>query len=184
MPALAMRWHRTHSTAANQAHFVVFLTMLYSCIASVGCRPLQRLPQPPQQCSAPRRAQTSVRMQKQPNGSTETAAATQQPEAALAGAPSTAPPLPPLLSSFLPLSILTDSYKASHFLQYPPSTQMVAVSGQSRLPRWPQPSWARGPALVLARSTTGAASMPSSLLRLYPFLLLLFYAVRRVPPRI
>ena len=30
--------------------------------------------------------------------------------------------------AFLPLGVLTDSYKASHFLQYPPSKQMVAVS--------------------------------------------------------
>ena len=33
---------------------------------------------------------------------------------------------PPLLSSWLPLPILSDSYKASHYLQYPPSKKMVA----------------------------------------------------------
>ena len=32
----------------------------------------------------------------------------------------------PLLS-FLPMSILTDSYKTTHYLQYPESRKMVAV---------------------------------------------------------
>ena len=32
----------------------------------------------------------------------------------------------PLLS-FLPISILTDSYKTTHYLQYPKSHKMVAV---------------------------------------------------------
>lgn len=36
------------------------------------------------------------------------------------------PIAPPLLTSWLPISILTDSYKPTHFLQYPPSTKMVA----------------------------------------------------------
>jgi hypothetical protein len=35
--------------------------------------------------------------------------------------------LPSLLSDFLPISILTDSYKTTHFLQYPESRKMVAV---------------------------------------------------------
>lgn len=30
--------------------------------------------------------------------------------------------------NFLPMSVLTDSYKASHFIQYPTAEQMVAVS--------------------------------------------------------
>ena len=34
---------------------------------------------------------------------------------------------PALLTDYLPMSILTDSYKASHFLQYPAATKMVAV---------------------------------------------------------
>lgn len=35
----------------------------------------------------------------------------------------------PTLHDFLPISILTDSYKTTHFLQYPPGvTKMVAVS--------------------------------------------------------
>lgn len=42
-----------------------------------------------------------------------------------AGATKTAPSL---LSDYLPISILTDSYKATHFLQYPEAKQMVAVS--------------------------------------------------------
>lgn len=33
---------------------------------------------------------------------------------------------PPLLTNWLPISILTDSYKTTHFLQYPASTKMVA----------------------------------------------------------
>lgn len=36
--------------------------------------------------------------------------------------------------SLLPISILTDSYKTTHFLQYPQSRKMVAVS---RLKAWP-----------------------------------------------
>ncbi|KAL4549846.1 hypothetical protein Ndes2526B_g04833 [Nannochloris sp. 'desiccata'] len=40
-----------------------------------------------------------------------------------AGATKTAPSL---LSDYLPISILTDSYKATHFLQYPEAKQMVA----------------------------------------------------------
>jgi len=35
---------------------------------------------------------------------------------------------PSLLSDYLPISILTDSYKATHFLQYPEAKKMVAVS--------------------------------------------------------
>lgn len=31
------------------------------------------------------------------------------------------------LGSLLPMGILTDSYKASHFLQYPPCQRMIAV---------------------------------------------------------
>lgn len=31
------------------------------------------------------------------------------------------------ISSFIPISVLTDSYKASHFEQYPDATRMVAV---------------------------------------------------------
>lgn len=30
----------------------------------------------------------------------------------------------------IPISVMTDSYKASHFLQYPTSKKMVAVSMQ------------------------------------------------------
>ena len=44
-----------------------------------------------------------------------------------AAPPASAAP-PALLTSWLPISILTDSYKATHFLQYPPSSKMVAVS--------------------------------------------------------
>ena len=32
------------------------------------------------------------------------------------------------LAHWLPITILTDSYKATHFLQYPDATKMVAVS--------------------------------------------------------
>lgn len=32
------------------------------------------------------------------------------------------------LGSLLPMGVLTDSYKATHFLQYPPCQQMMAVS--------------------------------------------------------
>ena len=35
---------------------------------------------------------------------------------------------PPLLSDYLPISVLTDSYKATHFLQSPEAKKMVAVS--------------------------------------------------------
>jgi hypothetical protein len=35
---------------------------------------------------------------------------------------------PSLLSDYLPISVLTDSYKATHFLQYPEAKKMVAVS--------------------------------------------------------
>ena len=35
---------------------------------------------------------------------------------------------PESVSSLLPISILTDSYKTTHFLQYPDSQKMVAVS--------------------------------------------------------
>jgi nicotinamide phosphoribosyltransferase len=45
------------------------------------------------------------------------------PPAAVAAASA---PLPPLLSSWLPIPVLTDSYKASHFLQYPPAERMAA----------------------------------------------------------
>ena len=31
------------------------------------------------------------------------------------------------ISSFIPISVLTDSYKASHFEQYPDASRMVAV---------------------------------------------------------
>ena len=31
------------------------------------------------------------------------------------------------ISSFIPISVLTDSYKATHFEQYPEATRMVAV---------------------------------------------------------
>lgn len=48
-------------------------------------------------------------------------------EAAAAGGGSA--PLPPLLTDWLPISILTDSYKTTHYLQYPQCTKMVAVSG-------------------------------------------------------
>ena len=57
-----------------------------------------------------------------------------------ASSPASAPPppavaaftTPALLTDFLPISILTDSYKASHFLQYPADAlKMVAVSCQS-----------------------------------------------------
>jgi hypothetical protein len=34
----------------------------------------------------------------------------------------------------IPISVLTDSYKASHFLQYPTSKKMVAVSTQQMQP--------------------------------------------------
>lgn len=32
----------------------------------------------------------------------------------------------------VPISVLTDSYKATHFLQYPKATKMVAVSSAGR----------------------------------------------------
>jgi hypothetical protein len=32
------------------------------------------------------------------------------------------------LASALPISVLTDSYKATHYLQYPAAKEMVAVS--------------------------------------------------------
>jgi hypothetical protein len=32
------------------------------------------------------------------------------------------------LASLLPISVLTDSYKATHYLQYPSARTMVAVS--------------------------------------------------------
>lgn len=35
---------------------------------------------------------------------------------------------PPLLTHWLPISVLTDSYKTTHFMQYPPCEKMVAVS--------------------------------------------------------
>jgi hypothetical protein len=35
---------------------------------------------------------------------------------------------PALLTDYLPISILTDSYKATHILQYPEAKKMVAVS--------------------------------------------------------
>ncbi|KAI7836200.1 hypothetical protein COHA_009926 [Chlorella ohadii] len=47
-------------------------------------------------------------------------------DAAAAAAPATVPIAPPLLTSWLPISILTDSYKPTHYLQYPPCTKMVA----------------------------------------------------------
>jgi hypothetical protein len=36
--------------------------------------------------------------------------------------------LPSLLSDYIPMSIMTDSYKATHFLEYPACQKMVAVS--------------------------------------------------------
>jgi len=36
------------------------------------------------------------------------------------------PKSPALLGDYLPMAILTDSYKATHFLQYPPAKKMVA----------------------------------------------------------
>lgn len=45
---------------------------------------------------------------------------------ATATAPAAAASPPSLLTDWLPMSILTDSYKTTHFLQYPPSTKMVA----------------------------------------------------------
>ena len=48
-------------------------------------------------------------------------------DAAAAAAPAAVPIAPPLLTSWLPISILTDSYKPTHYLQYPPCTKMVAV---------------------------------------------------------
>ncbi len=33
-----------------------------------------------------------------------------------------------ILSSWLPISVLTDSYKTTHFVQYPEAQKMVAVS--------------------------------------------------------
>lgn len=38
-----------------------------------------------------------------------------------------------LLNSFLPCAVLTDSYKATHYLQYPDSKKFVAVSPLSAL---------------------------------------------------
>ena len=38
------------------------------------------------------------------------------------------PPSPATIAG-VPISVLTDSYKASHFLQYPAATKMVAVGG-------------------------------------------------------
>ncbi len=35
---------------------------------------------------------------------------------------------PPLLTDWLPISVLTDSYKTTHYLQYPDCKKMVAVS--------------------------------------------------------
>lgn len=35
---------------------------------------------------------------------------------------------PPLLTDWLPISVLTDSYKTTHYLQYPECQKMVAVS--------------------------------------------------------
>ena len=52
--------------------------------------------------------------------------------AAAAPAAAAAPLLPPLLSSWLPISILTDSYKTTHYLQYPPCSKMVAVRAAQR----------------------------------------------------
>jgi nicotinamide phosphoribosyltransferase len=48
------------------------------------------------------------------------------PPAAAAAAAAASAPLPPLLSGWLPIPVLTDSYKASHFLQYPPAERMAA----------------------------------------------------------
>lgn len=52
--------------------------------------------------------------------------------------PTTAPPppAPPLLTNWLPLAILTDSYKASHFLQYPPGVQRMSAVCGSLCPPW------------------------------------------------
>lgn len=52
--------------------------------------------------------------------------------AAPASAIVTAAP-PSLLSSYLPIAVLTDSYKTTHYLQYPASTKMVAVRPLSLL---------------------------------------------------
>ncbi len=52
--------------------------------------------------------------------------------AAPASATVTAAP-PSLLSSYLPIAVLTDSYKTTHYLQYPASTKMVAVRPLSLL---------------------------------------------------
>lgn len=51
-------------------------------------------------------------------------AAASMPGAAAAGSSTAAPQL---LTSWLPISLLTDSYKTTHYLQYPPCTKMVAV---------------------------------------------------------
>lgn len=46
---------------------------------------------------------------------------------------------------FIPISVMTDSYKASHFLQYPKSKKMVAVSlQQTQHGQQPMPETSRG----------------------------------------
>ena len=72
---------------------------------------------------------TRAMQRQQPTGSAQAEAGSAAPAAPLASAAA-----PHLLSSWLPISILTDSYKATHFLQYPQSSKMVAVSGPLCLP--------------------------------------------------
>lgn len=58
------------------------------------------------------------------SSSSVTAAPPQQQRAPQPGA------APPLLTHWLPIAVLTDSYKTTHFVQYPDARKMVAVSCQ------------------------------------------------------
>jgi nicotinamide phosphoribosyltransferase len=51
---------------------------------------------------------------------------------AAARAPPPPPPQPGCLPNGVPISVLTDSYKATHFLQYPPDVQRLVAYGEFR----------------------------------------------------
>lgn len=88
----------------------------------------------PHVCAA---ASTRVAEQEPPAGAEQA----QHEHAKPALAPAPAPPQPrarraaprqaPMLGTAVPVSVLTDAYKASHWLQYPGAQKMVAVSGRS-----------------------------------------------------